>query len=77
MNWQKLKRFSPKKLTSESSFDNDKKLTFFAFCSVFFFPRTNGGKMETTSKKAQCLVSKVLQRYIKELRLTALLVLAK
>ena len=33
--------------------------------------------METTSKKAQCLVSKVLQRYIKELRLTALLVLAK
>ena len=51
MNWQKG-RFSQKQLTSES-FDNDNKLTlknFFAFCSVFF-TRTNGGKMETTSRQ--------------------------
>ena len=68
----------PKKLTSES-FDNDNKLTlksFFAFCSVFF-TRTNGGKMETTSRKTQYPVSKILQPYIKELKLTALLVLTK
>ena len=31
--------------------------------------------METTSRKTQCPVSKILQRYIKELKLTALLVL--
>ena len=72
--------FPKTKLTSES-FDNDNKLTLnsiFAFCSVFFFfTRTNGGKMETTSRKAQCPVSKILQRYIKELKLTALLVLTK
>ena len=28
--------------------------------------------METTSRKTQCPVSKILQRYIKELKLTAL-----
>ena len=125
MNWQK-ERFSQKQLTSES-FDNDNKLTlksFFAFCSVFF-TRTNGRKMETTSRQTlgaihstkiqtgltgkrgppqkvdlffetfsgwtepihwvldrnfrkfwlngsrpQCPVSKILQRYIKELKLT-------
>ena len=74
-----IREVFPKNLTSEF-FDNDKKLTlksFFAFCSVFFFTRTNGGKMETTSRKTQCPVSKILQRYIKELKLTALLVLAK
>ena len=68
-----------KQLTSES-FDNDNKLTltsFFAFCSVFFFTWTNVGKMETTSRQTQCPVSKVLQRYIKELKLTALLVLTE
>ena len=43
----------------------------------FFFTRTNGGKMETTSRKTQCPVSKILQRYIKELKLTGLLVLTK
>ena len=48
----------------------------FAFCSAFF-TRTNGGKMETTSRKTHCPVSKILQRYIKELKLTALLVLTK
>ena len=56
MNWQKFERFSPKKLTSES-FDNDNKLTlkiFFAVFNVFFFTRTNEGKMETTSRKTQC-----------------------
>ena len=45
-----IRGFRPKKITSKS-FDNDNKLTlksFFAFCSVFFFARTNGGKMETT-----------------------------
>ena len=31
--------------------------------------------METTSKQTQCPVSKILQRYIKELKLTVLLVL--
>ena len=30
--------------------------------------------METTSRQTQCPVSKILQRYIKELKLTALLV---
>ena len=40
-----------------------------------FFTRTNGGKMETTSRQTQCSVYKILQRYIKELRLTVLLVL--
>ena len=76
MNWQ-IERFSQKQLTSES-FDNDNKLTlksFFAFCS--FFTRTNGGKMETTSRETQCPVSKILQRYIKELKLTVLLVLTE
>ena len=74
MNWQK-ERFFQKPLTSES-FDNDDKLTlksFFAFCSVFF-TRTNGGKMETTSRQTQCPVSKILQRYVKELKLTVVLV---
>ena len=33
--------------------------------------------METTSRKTQCPVSKILKRYIKELKLTALLVLTK
>ena len=69
----------PKTITSES-FDNDNKLTlkgFFAFCSVFFFTRTNGGKMEATSRQTQCPVSKILQRYIKELKLTVLLVLTE
>ena len=71
-------RFSKKQLRSES-FDNDNKLTlksFFAFCSVFS-AKTNGGKMETTSRQTQCLVSKILQRYIKELKLTVLLVLTE
>ena len=74
MNRQK-ERFFQKPLTSES-FDNDDKLTlksFFAFCSVFF-TRTNGGKMETTSRQTQCPVSKILQRYVKELKLTVVLV---
>ena len=69
--------FPKTKLTGES-FDNDNKLTlksFFTFCSVFFLTRTNGEKMETTSRKGP--VSKILQRYIKELKLTSLLVLTK
>ena len=37
-----------------------------------FFTRTNGRKMEPTSRQTQCLVSKILQRYIKELKLTVL-----
>ena len=48
-----IREVFPKQLTSEF-FDYDHKLTlksFFAFCSVFFFTRTNGGKMETTSRK--------------------------
>ena len=70
-----------KKLRSES-FDNDNKLTLksslpCAVCVSVFFTRTNGGKMETTSRKTQCPVFKVLQRYIKELKLTALLVWTK
>ena len=77
MNWQK-ERLSQKQLTSES-FHNDNKLTlksFFAFFSVFI-TRTNGGKMETTSRQTQCPVSKKIQRYIKELNLTVLLVLTE
>ena len=77
MDWQK-ERFYQKQLTSES-FDNDNKLTlksFFGFCSVFF-TRTNGGKMETTTRQTRCLVSKILQRYVKELKLTVLLVLTE
>ena len=78
MNWQK-DRFSRKQLTSES-LDNDNKLTlksFFAFRSVFFFTKTNGGKTEKTSRQTQCPVSKILQRYIKELKLAVLLVLTE
>ena len=62
MNWKKFERFSQKKVTSEY-FENDNKLTlksFFAFCKVFV-TRTNGGKIETTSRPKQ--VSKKLQRY--------------
>ena len=33
--------------------------------------------METTSRQTQCPVSKILQCYIKELKLTVLLVLTK
>ena len=33
--------------------------------------------MDTTSRTTQCSVSKILQRYIKKLKLTALLVLTK
>ena len=78
MNWQK-ERFSQKQLTSES-FDNDnksylKKLLCLLQC--FFFRRTNGGKMERTFRQTQCPVSKILQRYIKELKLTVLLVLTE
>ena len=43
----------------------------------FFFYRTNEGKIETTSRQTQCPVSKILQRYIKELKLTALIVLTE
>ena len=55
MNWQKVKRFSPKKLTSES-FDNDNKRTFKNFlavwcvCCVFFNKdqrRTDGNDFQT------------------------------
>ena len=70
-----IREVFPKNLTSES-LDNDNKLTlksFFAFCSVFF-TRTNGEKMETTSGQTQSPVSKILQRYIKELKLTVLLI---
>ena len=73
MNWQKFERFPQKIITSES-FDNNNKLTLkssFAFCGVFLQGPT-GGKMETTSRQKQ--VSKILQRYIKELQLTVLLV---
>ena len=56
---------------------NFAKKSFFAFYIVFFLTRTNGGKMETTSRKTQCPVSKILQGYIKELKLTAFLVLTK
>ena len=40
---------------------------------MFFFKRTNEGQMERTSRQTQCLVSKILQCYIKELKLTVLL----
>ena len=55
MNWQKFERFSPKKLTTES-FDNDNKFIYIYICI-----RTNGGKMETTSRQTQCSCSKILQ----------------
>ena len=50
---------------------------FVVFCLFTLLTRTDGGKIETTLRKTQCPVSKVLQRYIKELKLTALLVLTK
>ena len=61
--WMKFEGCFSKKITSKS-FDNDNKLTlksFFAFYSVFFFTRTKGGKMETSSTQTQCPVSKILQ----------------
>ena len=45
--------------------------------SQCFFTGTNGGKMEKSSRQTQCAVSKILQRYIKELKLTVLLVLTE
>ena len=73
-----IREFFPKKLTSES-FDKDNKLnlkSFFAFCSAFS-TRTNGAKMEKTSRQTQRPNSKILQRYIKELKLIVLLVLTE
>ena len=79
-NWQKFERLSPKKLTSES-FDNDNKLTlksFFAFCSVFFFPQgPTEERWKRLRERHNARFSKILQRYIKELKLTGLLVLTK
>ena len=77
---EEIREVFPKKWTSESSTMTTNlpwkaSLPFAVF--FFFFTRTNGGKMETTSRKTQCPVSKILQRYIKELKLTALLVLTK
>ena len=72
MNWQR-ERLSQKQITSES-FDNDTKFTlksFFAFLQ---------GETEERWKRLldrQCPVSKILQRYIKELKLTVLLVLTE
>ena len=92
MNWQKFQRFSQKKLMSES-LDNDNKLTlksFFAFCSVFFYKdqqRKDGNDFEKdTVPDFPKYTSVTLKRlnfqhsilhYIKELNLTALLVLTK
>ena len=45
------------------------------FAVFFFF--TRGGKMEKNSRQTQCPVSKILQRYIKGLKLTVLLVLTE
>ena len=85
MNWQK-ERFSQKQLTSES-FDNDNKLTlksFFALCGVFFFflffflqGQTEERWKRLLDTETQCPVSKIPQRYIKELKLTVLLVLTE
>ena len=63
-----------RKVTSES-FDNHNKLTlnsFFVVFSVFFFhkDRRKLGKMEETSTQTQCPVSKILQRYISEIKLS-------
>ena len=68
-----------KKLTSES-FDNDNKLTlksFFGFCRFFFNKdqrRKDGNDFEKDTVPGSRIL---LQRYIKELKLTALLVLTK
>ena len=78
MNWQK-ERFSQKQLTSES-FDNDNKLTlksFFAFCSAFSQRQTEERWKRLLDRHNVRPVSKILQHYIKELKLTVLLVLTK
>ena len=52
MNWQKVERFSPQKLTSES-FDNDNKRTFKSFLAVWCVcfnkdqRRTDGNDFQT------------------------------
>ena len=74
----------PKKI-NERIFDNDNKLTlksFFAFCSVFFLQgpteeRWKRLRERHSANNSRCRVIKILQRYIKELKLTALLVLTK
>ena len=87
MNWQKFERFSQKK--KSESFDNDNKLTlksFFAFFSVFFlffflfffFPQgPTEERWKRLRERHSARFFKILQRYIKELKLTALLVLTK
>ena len=76
MNWQK-EMFSQKQLTSES-FDNDNKLTLKSFFAFYVFCLQ--GQTEEWRKQLldrQCSVSKILQRYIKELKLAVLLVLTE
>ena len=74
-----IREVFPKKLTSES-FDNDNKLTlksFFGFCRFFFNKdqrRKDGNDFEKDTVPGSRIL---LQRYIKELKLTALLVLTK
>ena len=66
-----IREVSPKKLTSES-FDNDNQLTlksFFAFCSVFFFSRgPTEERWKRLRERHSARFSKILQRYIKELK---------
>ena len=74
------------KTINERIFDNDNKLTlksFFAFYSVLFFlqgpteERWKRLRERHSANNLRCRVFKILQRYIKELKLTALLVLTK
>ena len=82
MNWQKFERFSPQNLASES-FDNDNKLTlksFFVFCSAFFYKdqrRKDGNDLEKGTAWFPKYSSVTLTPYIKELKLTTLLLLTK
>ena len=48
---------------------------FLCLLQCSFFTRTSGGMIGTTSRQKQCSVSRILQRCIKELKLTALLIL--
>ena len=71
MDWQVFEMFCQRK-TSELTYLDDFFLPF-----VVLFSKTDQGKLEGTSSQTQCLVFKILQHYIGEIRLSVLLVLNK
>ena len=85
MNWLKVERFFQKQLTSESSTmtTNLPWKASLPFTVFFFFlqgpteERWKRLRERHSANNLRCRVFKILQRYIKELKLTALLVLTK